>query len=263
MRSPPQCGSLTSSATYLGYCMDMWAKLGLGLWAVYWIWSGPQLGPSQQAQLCPTLDIVWMCGLNWVWVSRLFIGYGVGPNWAPSKQAQLGPSLDTVWMCGLNWVWVSWLFTRYGVGPNWALANKPSWAPLWILCGCVGKLGLGFWAVYWVWSGPQLGPSQQAQMGPTLDIVWMCGLNWVWIYGQFIGCGVGPSWAPSKPALLGPTLDTVWMCGLNWVCFFGCLLAMEWAPIGHQPTSPVGPHFGYCADTWVKLSLDVCAVYIV
>ena len=102
------------------------------------------MGPSQQAQLGPTLDIVWMCGLNWVWISGLFIGYGLGPNWAPSKQAQLGPTLDIVWMCGLDWVWVYGLFTGYGVGPNWVLANKPSWAPLWILCGCVGLTGFGF-----------------------------------------------------------------------------------------------------------------------
>ena len=55
------------------------------------------MGPSQQAQL--GLDIVWMCGLNWVWVSGLFNGYGVGPSWAPGKQAQLGPTLDTVGYC--------------------------------------------------------------------------------------------------------------------------------------------------------------------
>ena len=85
---------------HVGYCVDVWAKLGLGVWAVYWVRSGPQLGPSQQAQLGPTLDIVWMCGLNLAWVSGLFTGYGVGPNWA--------------------------------------LANKPRWVPLWILCGCVG-----------------------------------------------------------------------------------------------------------------------------
>ena len=85
---------------HVGYCVDVSAKLGLGFWAVYWVRSGPQLGPSQQAQLGPTLDIVWMCGLNLAWVSGLFTGYGVGPNWA--------------------------------------LANKPRWAPHWILCGCVG-----------------------------------------------------------------------------------------------------------------------------
>ena len=38
-------------------------------------------------------------------------------------------------------------------------------------------------------------------------------------------------------------------------------MGMEWAPIGPQPTSPVGPHFGYGVDTWDKLSLDVWAVY--
>ena len=139
--------------------MDVWAKLGLGFWAVYWVWSGPQLGPSQQARLGPTLDIVWMCGLNWVWVSELFIWYGVGPNWAPGKQAQLGPTLDTVWMCGLNWVWVSWLFTSYGVGPNWAPASTPSWPHVGYCVDVWAKLGLGFWAVYWVWSGPLLCPS--------------------------------------------------------------------------------------------------------
>ena len=147
--------------------MDVWAKLGLGFWAVYWVWSGPQLGPSQQAQLGPTLDIVWMCGLNWVWVSELFIWYGVGPNWAPGKQAQLGPTLDIVWMCGLNLAWVSGLFTGYGVGPNWGLANKPSWTPFGYCVDVWAKLGLGFWAVYWVWSGPQLGPSQHAQTQPN------------------------------------------------------------------------------------------------
>ena len=54
---------------HFGYCMYVWAKLDLGFWAVYWVWSGPQLGPSQQAQLGPTLDSVWICGLNWAWVS--------------------------------------------------------------------------------------------------------------------------------------------------------------------------------------------------
>ena len=82
------------------YCVDVWAKLGLGFWDVYWVRKGPQLGPSQRAQLGPTLDMVWIRGLNWACVSGLFTEYRVGPNWAP--------------------------------------ASKPSWAPRWILCGCVG-----------------------------------------------------------------------------------------------------------------------------
>ena len=95
---------------HVGYCVDMWAKLGLGFWAVNWVWNGPQLGPSQQAQLGPTLDIVWMCGLNWAWVSGLFTGYGVGPNWAPT--------------------------------------NKPIWPHLGYGVDTWAKLGLCFWAVY-------------------------------------------------------------------------------------------------------------------
>ena len=33
--------------------MDVWAKLGLGVWAVYLVWSGPQLGPRQASTVGP------------------------------------------------------------------------------------------------------------------------------------------------------------------------------------------------------------------
>ena len=85
---------------HVGFRGDTWAKVGLGFWAVCWVWSGPQLSPSWHAQLGPTSDIAWMCGLNWAWVSGLFAGYGLGPNWAP--------------------------------------VSKPSWAPRRILHECVG-----------------------------------------------------------------------------------------------------------------------------
>ena len=55
--------------------MDVLAKLGLGFWAVYCVLSGPQLGPSQPAQLGPTLDRVWIRGLNWACFSGLFTEY--------------------------------------------------------------------------------------------------------------------------------------------------------------------------------------------
>ena len=70
---------------HFGYGIDTWAKLNLGFWADCWVVSGSQLGPSQQAQLGPKSNIVWMCGLNWTRVSGLFTGYGVGPDWAPAK----------------------------------------------------------------------------------------------------------------------------------------------------------------------------------
>ena len=89
--------------------MDVWAKLGLGFWAVYRVRSGSQLGSNQKAQL--------------------------------------GPTLDKVCIRGLNWAWVSGLFTGYGVGPNWALANKPSWPHVGYCVDVWAKLGLGFWAV--------------------------------------------------------------------------------------------------------------------
>ena len=92
------------------------------------------IGPQLAAQLGPTSDIAWMCGLNWAWVSGLFAGYGVGPNWAPASQH----TSDIAWMCGLNWALVSGLFAGYGLGPNWAPARKPCWAPRRILCGFVG-----------------------------------------------------------------------------------------------------------------------------
>ena len=77
-----------------------------------------------------------MCGLHWAWVSGLFTGYGVYPNWVYTENP-VGPTLDIVWICGLNWA-----------------------------CTC-------FWAVYRVWSGSQLGPNQKAQLGLTLDIMWI------------------------------------------------------------------------------------------
>ena len=70
---------------HVGYGIDTWAKLNLGFWADCWVVSGSQLGPSQQAQLGPKSNIVWMFGLNWARVSGLFTGYGVGPDWAPAK----------------------------------------------------------------------------------------------------------------------------------------------------------------------------------
>ncbi len=71
---------------HVGYCVDVWAKLGL--------------------------------------VSGLFAGYG-GMEWAP-----IGPQLASP------------------VGPHVEYC-----VDLW------GKLGLGFRALCWVWSGPQMGPS--------------------------------------------------------------------------------------------------------
>ena len=58
--------------SHFGYCVDEWVKRGLGFSAVYWVWSGPQLGPNQQAHVGPTLDMVWIRGLNWAFVSGLF-----------------------------------------------------------------------------------------------------------------------------------------------------------------------------------------------
>ena len=51
------------------------------------------------------------------------------------------------------------MFTGYGVGPDLAPANKPSWPHVGYGVDTWAKLDLGFWAVYWVWSGPHLGPS--------------------------------------------------------------------------------------------------------
>ena len=113
------------------------AKLGLGFrWAVYRVWSGPNWVPaSKPVQLGPrSLDIEWMCGLNWAWVSGLFTGYEWVPT-EPTATNPVGSHIDIVWVDGLNGAWLSGPFTGYGVSPNWAPANRPSWAPPWILCG--------------------------------------------------------------------------------------------------------------------------------
>ena len=150
-----------------------------------------------------------MCGLNWVWVSGLFIGYGVGPNWAPSKQAQLAPTLDTVWMCGLNLAWVSGLFTVYEGGPNWALTKKPSWATRWILREYLAELRLDFWAVYGVRSVPQLGLYRKPSwphIGYRVDTWAKLGLY------VFLGClpvRSGSQLGTNKKKQLGPTRDLV------------------------------------------------------
>ena len=85
---------------HVEYYVDVWGKLGLGFRAVCWVWSGPQMGPSEQAQLGPTSDIACMCGLSWAWFLGCLLGMGVGPKWAS--------------------------------------ASKPCWAPRRILCGFVG-----------------------------------------------------------------------------------------------------------------------------
>ena len=46
--------------------------------------------------------------------------------------------------------------------------------------------------LFCVRSGSQLGPNQQAQLGPTLDILWIRGLNWAWVSGSSTGDKVGP-----------------------------------------------------------------------
>ena len=74
-------------------------------------------------------------------------------------------------------------------------------------------LGLGFWAVYWVRSVPQLG-----------------------LYRK-------PSWPH-----IGYRVDMWAKLGLY--VFLGCLPCMEWVPIGPQSKSPVGPHLGYYVDKY-------------
>ena len=111
-----------------------------------------------------------MCGLHWAWVSGLFAGYGLGTNWAPASKPSWAPRLDIAWMCGLNWAWVSGLFAGYGVGPIGPQLASPVGPHVEYCVDLWGKLGLGFMVVYWVWSGPRLSPSQQAQLAP----------RWIW-----------------------------------------------------------------------------------
>ena len=112
-----------------------------------------------------------MCGLNWVFSCF----------WA---WAHVG-------LRGLNWAWVIGGPFGFGVGPNWAQLARPVGPRVGYCVDVWAKLGLGFWAVYWVRIGPQLGPSQQAQLGPTLDIVWMCGLNLAWVSGGMEWASIG------------------------------------------------------------------------
>ena len=109
--------------SHFGYRGGPWVKLGLGLWAVCRAWSGTQLVPNQQTQLSPNLDMLWICGLNWAWVSGPSTGYKVG-SIGPQPPNPVDPTLDMAW----------------------------------IRC----KMGFGFWAVYWVLDPNQkikLGPT--------------------------------------------------------------------------------------------------------
>ena len=92
----------------------------------------------------------------------------IGPQLVYIQKTQLGPTLDIVWLRGLNWAWVSGLFTVYGVGPNWAPAIKPSWAPRWILCGCVGYTGLGVLGCLLGMEWAPIGPQLSSPVGPHL-----------------------------------------------------------------------------------------------
>ena len=86
---------------HFGYNADTWAKLSLDYWSVCGIGSGSQLGCRKPTW--PPVDIVWIYGLNWAWLSGSFLGYGVGPKWV-QPTTQLGPSLDIVWIaCALIW----------------------------------------------------------------------------------------------------------------------------------------------------------------
>ena len=121
--------------THIGYCVDTWAKLCLGFWVVYGVQSGPQLGPKHKPNwphFGYGVDTWAKLGLCFWAVYRVYSQLG------PQLSSSVGPTLDMVWMCGLNSVWIYVLFTGYGVGPNWAPANEPSWALLWIWRGHVG-----------------------------------------------------------------------------------------------------------------------------
>ena len=87
----------------------------------------------------------------------------------------------------------------------------------------------------------------------------MCGLNWAWVSGLFAGYGLGPNWAPASKPSWAPRRILRGCVGNTGLVFLGCLLGMEWAPIGPQLASLVGPHFGYGIDTWVKLNLGFWA----
>ena len=94
-------------------------------------------------------------------------------EWAPIEpqpKSPVGPTLDMVLIRGLNWTWVSGLFTGYGVGPTWGQLASPVGPHVEFRRDTWAKLGLGFWVVCWVSSGPQLRPSQQAQLAPR----WIC-----------------------------------------------------------------------------------------
>ena len=84
----------------------------------------------------PHLDMVWIPGLNWAWLSDCLPGMEWAPI-GPQPASPVGPTLDIVGMRGQNWAWVARMVTVYGVGPIRAPTNKPSWAPSWICCGYV------------------------------------------------------------------------------------------------------------------------------
>ena len=70
---------------HVGYCLDVWAKLSMGFGAVYLVLSGPKWALIQRAQLHgPILDMVFIRGLNWTWVSDC----SPGMEWTP-----IGPQL--------------------------------------------------------------------------------------------------------------------------------------------------------------------------
>ena len=85
-------------ASHFGYRGGPWVKLGLGLWTVCLAWSGSQLVPNQQTQLSPNLDMLWICGLNWAWVSGPSTGYKWAQLVPNHHQTLLDPTLDIVWI---------------------------------------------------------------------------------------------------------------------------------------------------------------------
>ena len=49
---------------HVGYCVDVWAKLGLGFWAVCWVWIGPPIGvllPISRYGYCLVVADVCLC----------------------------------------------------------------------------------------------------------------------------------------------------------------------------------------------------------
>ena len=138
------------------------------------------------------------------------------------------------------------------MGLIWAPAIKPSWAPRWILLEYLAKLCLGFWVVYGVRSGPQLGP--------TLDIMWIRGPNWACVSGLFVvyeWVPIGPQ--PKSP--VGPTLDILWIRGLNRAWVSGPSTEYKVGPIWAPAMKPTWAHVGYRGDTLDKLGLVFGAVY--